>query len=95
MIVKYFDWDKEKNETLKIERGVSFEKVLVSITEIGLIDIISHPNEKKYSHQKVMVINIESYIYLVPFIEDKEKIFLKTVIPSRKATRDYLIKKKK
>lgn len=93
--MKYFDWDKEKNEDLKTERGISFEKVLISITEIGLIDIVTHPNKEKYSHQKVMIINIENYIYLVPFVEDEEKIFLKTIIPSRKATRDYLIKLKR
>ena len=93
-VVKYFDWDKDKNETLKAERGVSFEEVLVSITEVGLIDIIIHPNKEKYSHQKIMIINIENYIYLVPFVEDEKKIFLKTIIPSRKATRDYLIKNK-
>ena len=89
--MKYFDWDREKNELLKIERGVSFENVLVAISEGRLLDLLEHSNKERYPDQKVIVVDIDGYAYLVPFVEDKEKIFLKTVIPSRKATAVYLM----
>ena len=92
--MKYFDWNIAKNEILKNERGISFEDVINSIIEDGLLDIVEHPNQEWYSHQKIMVVNVDRYIYLVPFVEDEKKIFLKTIIPSRKATKSYLIDKK-
>lgn len=89
--MKYLDWDEEKNQTLKKERDVSFEDVIIAIELGGVLDIIEHPNPKKYPNQKVLVINIGNYVYLVPFVEDNEKYFLKTIFPSRKMTKKYLI----
>ncbi len=91
-LVKYFDWNKEKNELLKIERDISFEEVFIAIESGGLLEIVRHSNQKKYPNQKFFVVNINNYVYLVPFVEDEEKIFLKTIVPSRKATKKYLIK---
>ena len=91
--MKFFDWNKEKNELLKIERGISFEAVLLAIESKQILDIIEHPNKKCYPNQKIFIVNINNYAYLVPFVEDKGKIFLKTIIPSRKATKKYIIKK--
>ena len=93
--MKYFDWNKEKNEILKSERGISFEEVCVSIESDGILDILVHPNLTKYPNQKLFVVNVDNYVYLVPFLEDEVKIFLKTIIPSRKATKKYLIKEVK
>lgn len=92
--VKYFDWDEAKNKKLQQERGASFEEVMVAINEGRLLTILAHPNQKKYPNQKIFVVNINEYAYLVPFVEDNEKIFLKTIIPSRQATRDYLVRSK-
>ncbi|MBU1104409.1 BrnT family toxin [Candidatus Parcubacteria bacterium] len=86
--MKHFDWDEEKNQKLKLERDISFEDVLVSIEEGNLLDIVAHPIRK---NQQVMVVMLNSYVYLVPFVEDEEKVFLKTIIPSRKATKKYLL----
>jgi len=88
--VKPFRWGAEKNEQLKLERGVSFEQVVVAIDAGGLLDILEHPNKAKYPRQRVLVVASEGYAYLVPFVEESDHFFLKTVIPSRKATRDYL-----
>ncbi len=90
--MKYFDWNKEKNELLKIEREICFEDVLIAIESGNLVDILEHPRKQKYPNQKIFVVNINNYIYLAPFVEDEEKIFLKTIIPSRRATKKYLIK---
>ncbi len=89
--MKYYDWNRDKNEELKKERGVCFEDVVRILDENSSLDIV--PNSNKYPNQKVFVIKMEEYIYLVPFVEDDEKIFLKTIIPSRKATKEYLAKK--
>lgn len=88
--MKPFRWGAAKNEQLKAERGVSFEQMVVAIDGEGLLDILAHPNPSKYPHQRVLVVASEGYAYLVPFIEEDDHYFLKTVIPSRKATRDYL-----
>lgn len=90
--MKYFDWDEKKNVLLKSMRDVTFEEVLVAIDEGALLDTIQHPSKTRYSNQKIFVVNINNYVYLVPFVEDEEKVFLKTIIPSRKATKKYLIK---
>jgi uncharacterized DUF497 family protein len=92
--MKYYDWDEEKNELLKQIRGVSFEQVVLAI-EIGdLVDRLKHPNPARYPNQKVFLVKIEDYIYSVPYIEENDKIFLKTIIPNRKATKKYLGDKK-
>lgn len=88
--MKPFRWSPEKNTGFKRERGVSFESMVVAIEAGGLLDVLAHPNEEKYPRQRVLVVAHDSYAYLVPFVEEVDYIFLKTVIPSRKATRDYL-----
>ena len=88
--MKPFRWSAEKNETLKSERGISFESIVVAIESGGLLDILAHPNQAKYPQQRILVVSCDNYAYLVPFVEEEGYFFLKTVIPSRKATRDYL-----
>jgi uncharacterized DUF497 family protein len=92
--MKYFEWNDEKNEMLKKTRGVSFEQVTLAIALGDLIDRVKHPNPEKYPHQKVFLVKIEDYIYSVPYVEDNDKIFLKTIIPNSKATKKYLGGKK-
>lgn len=87
--MKPFRWNSEKNDALKAARGLSFESVVVAIESGGLLDIVDHPNKAKYPKQRVLVVAIESYACLVPFVEEHDHYFLKTVIPSRKATRDH------
>lgn len=88
--MKLFEWDNKKNVQLKEERRVSFEDIVFYIDRGDVLDIIPHPQQSKYSGQRMFIINIENYAYLVPFIESEDKIFLKTIIPSRKATKKYL-----
>jgi hypothetical protein len=88
--MKYFSWSDEKNELLKAERQFSFEEVVFYIEMGYLLDVLEHPNQEKYKGQKIFVVQIADYVYLVPFIEDDHEIFLKTIVPSRKATRTYL-----
>ncbi|TGL67770.1 BrnT family toxin [Leptospira levettii] len=90
--MKNFRWDLEKDEILRKERGISFELILFQIENGFLLDIIKHPNREKYPNQSIFIIEMENYVYLVPFIENKNEIFLKTIIPSRKATRNNLEK---
>ncbi|MCD6134494.1 MAG: BrnT family toxin [Candidatus Omnitrophica bacterium] len=88
--MKLFDWDEEKNKRLKRDRGISFEEVVFYIANGFVLDIVLHPNQNKYPNQKMFIVNIDNYAYLVPFIENNEIIYLKTIIPSRKATKKYL-----
>jgi uncharacterized DUF497 family protein len=88
--MKLFRWNAGKNEALKATRGLSFESVVVAVESGGLLDILAHPNQAKYPKQRVMVVEFGNYAYLVPFVEEKDYFFLKTVIPSRKATKEYL-----
>lgn len=88
----YFDWNEEKNKILKLEREVGFEDVLLAIEAGNLLDIIEHPQKTRYPRQRIFIVNINNYAYLVPFIENREKIFLKTIVPSRSATKKYIIK---
>jgi uncharacterized DUF497 family protein len=90
--MKRFRWNPEKNDALKSARGLSFESVVVAVESGGLLDIVNHPNQAKYPKQRVLVVAIENYAYLVPFAEEEDQYFLKTIIPSRKATRDHLHK---
>jgi uncharacterized DUF497 family protein len=92
--MKYFDWTEEKTEVLKKTRGVSFEQVELAIALGDLIGRIRHPNSEKYPNQKIFLVQIENYVYSVPYIEDAEKIFLKTIIPNSKATKKYFGSKK-
>lgn len=93
-LMKYFDWNDEKNEVLKKTRGVSFEQVELAIALGDLIDRIKHPNSARYPNRKVFLVKIDNYIYSVPYVEDNEKIFLKTIIPNRKATKEHFGGKK-
>ena len=88
--MKPFRWSPEKNETFKADRGVSFESIVVAVDAGGLLDILAHPDQVKYPRQRILVVADDDYVYLVPFVEEEDAFFLKTVIPSRKATRDYL-----
>lgn len=90
--MKPFRWNHDKNEQLKTERDVSFEEIVLAIEGDGLLDVLRHANPGKYSNQRVFVVKIDDYAHLVPFVEEAEYYFLKTIIPSRKATRDYLRK---
>ncbi|MFH0772096.1 MAG: BrnT family toxin, partial [Candidatus Omnitrophota bacterium] len=88
--MKLFEWANEKNEKLKSDRGISFEEVVFYIVNGFVLDVVPHPNPDKYPNQKMFIVNIDNYAYLVPFIETEEIIYLKTIIPSRKATKKYL-----
>lgn len=85
-----FDWNDEKNEFLKRVRGVSFEDVVFHIQNGDVLDIIKHPKEDRYPRQNIIVLNIDGYVYLVPYLKVRGVRFLKTIIPSRKATKEYL-----
>ena len=89
-IVKYFSWNPEKNQALIAERGISFEEIVFHIERGDILNLVEHPNKERYPAQRMFIVNIEGYAYLVPFVEDDTEVFLKTIIPSRKATRDYL-----
>ncbi len=89
-----FRWDNEKNELLKTTRGVCFEQVVLLMEKGEILDTIENPNQEKYSGQKIAVLMIDTYVYLVPYVENNEEIFLKTIIPSRKATNRYVREKK-
>ena len=83
-------WSAEKSLSLKAERGVSFEEVLSAISQGGLLSVMDHPNRAKYGHQTMLVVRIRDYAYLVPYVESENEIFLKSIMPSRKATRAFL-----
>ena len=87
--MKYLSWSTEKSLTLKKSRGICFEDVVFYIETGAILHDYEHPDQKKYSGQRIMVIGINNYAYLVPYVENKEEIFLKTMIPSRKATEIY------
>lgn len=84
------DWNDEKNEMLRRVRGVCFEDVLVCIQNGGVVDVVRHPNRERYPGQNIIVLNVEGYVWLVPYVKSRGVRFLKTIIPSRKATREYL-----
>lgn len=85
--MKPISWNPEKNAFLKAERGVSFEDVVFHIMVGDVLDTIEHPNQERYPGQQIHLVAIEDYVYLVPFVESEEEVFLKTIIPSRKATK--------
>lgn len=85
-----YTYSPEKNLKLILERNISFEEIIAAIENDQILDILEHPNQKKYRDQKMYVIRAKEYIYLVPFITDENgDIFLKTIIPSRKAKQKY------
>ena len=85
-----YEFSPDKNNWLKKERGLSFDEIIAAIENDQLLDVLIHPNQAKYPSQKIYVVNISSYAFLIPFIEEEHHIFLKTIIPSRKATKQYL-----
>ena len=87
--MKRFNWNPDKNQQLIRDRGVSFEDVIYYLLQGDILDDMKHPNSEKYPNQRVFVLSIDDYIHLVPYVEDSEEIFLKTIIPSRKANREY------
>ena len=89
-MVKYFVWDDAKNAKLRTERGLGFEDIVFHIERGDLLDILEHPNPERYGGQRIFVVRRDDYAYLVPFVEDEHTVFLKTIIPSRKATKEYL-----
>ncbi len=88
--VKFFVWDGAKNAKLRADRGIGFEDVVFHIERGDLLDILEHPNPNRYAGQRIFVVQRDDYVYLVPYVEDEDTVFLKTIIPSRKATKQYL-----
>lgn len=88
--MRVFNWNNDKNKQLILERGVSFEEAVFYIENGFILDDIIHPNSKTYPNQRIFIVQIIDYIYLVPYVENEQEIFLKTIIPSRKFTKIYL-----
>lgn len=88
--MRTFRWSGAKNERLALERQITFEEIVLAIGTGGLLDVQKHRNPGRYPNQRVLVVAVAGYVYLVPFVEEAESYFLKTIIPSRKATRAYL-----
>ncbi len=87
--MKIFDWRNEKNAWLKEHRGVCFEQVVLLFEQGKVLDILKHPNKTMYPGQRIAVVRIGDYVYLVPYEQDDDRIILKTIISSRKATNKY------
>jgi len=87
--MKTINWNDKKNLALKESREICFEDVVFYIERGEILDDYAHPNQKTYPGQRIMVIGVDNYAYLVPYVEDEDEIFLKTIIPSRKATQKY------
>ena len=87
---KVFNWNDEKNQQLIAERDVSFEDIVYYIQQGQLLDDLENSNQEKYPDQRIFIVEVDSYAYLVPYVENDEEIFLKTIIPSRKATKQYI-----
>jgi uncharacterized DUF497 family protein len=92
--MKPINWNPEKNRKLIEERGISFEDIIFCLQSGGLLDDIAHPNQEKYSYQRMFVVAVDEYVYLVPYVENDAEIFLKTIVPSRKAVKQYQSVKK-
>lgn len=88
-----FEFDADKNRALKWERGISFDEIILLIHEGHLLDVVDHPNQRKYPDQRLYMVDVGGYVYLVPFVTEKNRIILKTIYPSRKATKDYRTRK--
>ncbi len=84
-----YEWNPKKNEELKRERNISFERIIFHLSRGDLWRTSDHPDQKKYPGQKIYFVIVEKYICLVPYVKEKNYIFLKTIIPSRKATKNY------
>ena len=86
---KIYNWNPNKNQLLIQERGISFERIVFEIGSGNELDVFEHPNQGKYPGQRISMVQVEDYVYAVPFVETDTEIFLKTIIPSRKATKLY------
>ena len=86
---KTFNWNSDKNQLLVQERGISFERIVFEISSGNELAVLEHPNQEKYQGQKILMVQVDDYVYAVPFVETETEFFLKTIIPSRKATRQY------
>ena len=91
----YFEWNQEKNELLKLDRELGFENVVAAFDSGKVLALYAHPNQRRYPGQQMLVVEINEYAYLVPFVRDGDKIFLKTIFPNREATEKYIIKRKR
>ncbi|MEK6765904.1 MAG: toxin [Planctomycetota bacterium] len=85
-----FEWSEEKNRFLEQTRDINFEDIIFHIQNGDVLDVIKHPNVIRYPKQNIIVVNVEGYVHLVPYVKEKGIRFLKTIIPSRKATEEYL-----
>jgi len=92
--MKVFRWDNDKNELLKNRRGVCFEQVVILMEREDILETIEHPNQNKYPGQRIATVMIDDYAYLVSYIQESDEIFLKTIIPGRKATNKYMRSRK-
>ena len=88
--MKGYDWSREKSKILKNDRGISFEEIVFHIENGDELDVYPHPNQERYPNQLISVVAVNSYAYLVPYVESEQGMFLKTIIPSRKATKRYI-----
>jgi uncharacterized DUF497 family protein len=88
-VLKIYNWNSEKNQLLIKERGISFERIVFEISVGNELAVVGHPNQEKYPGQMISIVQVDDYVYAVPFVESETEIFLKTIIPSRKATRHY------
>jgi len=88
--MEFYSWNPAKNEQLKNERGICFEDIVLRINTGHALRIVEHPNQKRYPNQMILLINVDGYVYMVPFIIQENGIFLKTIFPSRKYTKKYL-----
>ena len=86
---KYFNWDPEKNQLLLVQRGISFERIVFEIASGNELAVLEHPNQERYPGQKISMVQVDDYVHAVPFVETEAEIFLKTIIPSRKATKQF------
>ena len=86
---KIYNWNPDKNQRLLRERGISFERIVFEIGTGNELAVLEHPNQEKYPGQKISMVQVDDYVYAVPFVETESEIFLKTIIPSRKATRQH------
>jgi uncharacterized DUF497 family protein len=86
---KIYNWNAEKNQLLKKERAISFERIVFEIASGNELIVLEHPNQEKYPGQKISMVQVDEYVYAVLFVETETEIFLKTIIPSRKATKQY------
>lgn len=88
--MKVYNWNSDKNQELILGRGVSFEEAVFHIGHGDLLDDIAHPNASDYPNQRIFIVCIKEYVHLIPYVENKDELFLKTIIPSRKFTKKYL-----